>query len=219
MKLENLTFGNRATKNRVDLSITIDYPWTWKELKALANNSLSALSIILFNYLLEWFAYDECGKTGYAYEVTIRSILANRLVKTVKVNGFYDLTSRLFKKFYNLDYLPTVEVKHACCAIPKNVVDFVVYVPMVNEYENIINQAYVFNWNEWLEMLGGYNGRGQLLKDNSSRNQINIQSFYGSETVRPKASKPIANYLWNCCKEKSTVSVMSETFANMSTES
>ncbi|MBO7604917.1 MAG: hypothetical protein J6S61_00425 [Elusimicrobiaceae bacterium] len=200
-----------ANGNRVNLTQKVSYPWTFKALKALCGFDMELVAITLYNYLLELLANDESGKEGKAFELTIRSLLAGRLMTTLVINGLWDLTSKMIQRYYNLPKLPKVEVKHACCQLPKPV-DYVVYTPVLYSDESLLSQSYVFTWEEWQAMLNGYEGRGQLTKFNASRNCYNIQSFYGSETIRPKASKPIANYLWSCCLEKITLAEMKESF-------
>lgn len=207
-----------SNANRVNLTQKITYPWkSLKELKVLCGYNLERVSAMLFAYLLTFFANDNDGKVGKSFEVTLKSLIFNRLVKSININGHHDLTSKLFKEYFSLDYMPTVEVKTACGQMP-NQNDFIVYCPLVNPNENILTQASVFSWEDWNDMFSSYSGRGQMVKWNESRNTFNIQSFYGSETVRPKASKPIRNHIDNWCDMCVKVSEMSDTFANMKSE-
>ncbi len=108
--------------------------------------------------------------------------------------------------YYGLGRDAIVEVKHACCILPDTKgIDFVVYVPEVDETTNVTEQAYVFSVDEWENMLANYDGRGQLIRTNSRDDRLrNIQSFRSA--TRPKASLPIANYLWNCCFDRDLLS-------------
>lgn len=207
-----------VTANRVNLTQKIDYPWTTlKTLKELCEYNLDKVCAMLFQYLLVFFANDEDGKVGKAFEVTLKSILYNRLVKSININGHYDARSVLFARYFGLDKTPTVEIKTACGQMP-NKADFIVYCPLVNPNENILKQASIFSYEDWEAMFETYNGRGSMVRWNSSRNTLNIQSFYGSETVRPKASKPIRAHIDEWCDACAKVADLSDTFANMEIE-
>ena len=204
--------------NRVNLTQKITYPWkSLKALKILCGYNLEKVATMLFAYLLTFFASDEDGKVGKSFEVTLKSLVYNRLVKSININGHHDMTSKLFKEYFSLDYMPTVEIKTACGQMP-NENDFIVYCPLVNPNENILKQASVFSWEDWQDMFTSYNGRGQMTKFNASRNTTNIQSFYGSETVHPKSSKPIRAHIDSWCDMCVKVSEMSDTFANIKSE-
>lgn len=210
--------SNKSNADRVNLTQKITYPWkTLKELKVLCAYNLEKVSEMLFAYLLTFFGNDEDGKIGKAFEVTLKSLIFNRLVKSININGHHDLKSKLFAEYFGLDYLPTVEVKTACGQIPKEN-DFVVYCPLVNPNENILKQAHVFTHDDWEDMFSSYSGRGSMVRWNATRNTFNIQSFYGSETVRPKASKPIRAHIDSWCDMCVKVAEMSDTFANMKSE-
>ena len=190
---------------RVNLIQRVKYPFTFAELKKRFGGDVSAVAVYLFQWLVDYLENDTCGKVGKAYELTIRSILANRLIETLVINRHYDLKSKFLGEYYGLGRDAIVEVKHACCILPDTRgLDFVIYVPEVDETTNAIEQAYVFSVDDWESMLNGYDGRGQLTKANSRDASLrNIQSFR-SET-RPKASKPIAEYLWNTCYDMETL--------------
>ena len=143
------------------------------------------------------------GYKGIAFELTVRSILANRLVTSLYTTGSVDLTSALVGRYFGLNRSAVIEVKTACGAIPLREVDAVFYCPEVDASADILTQARVFSWAEWTDFINGYDGRGQFLK--VTRNEYHIQSFYVSETKRPKASKPIANYINRICDSKATL--------------
>lgn len=141
---------------------------------------------------------NDDGRNGDAFELSIRSYIAKRRYRTVKRQGVEDIKSKGIK----------IEIKTACGTVNDTLkADVVIYCPLVDDSIPAEKQGFVFTHEKWVDMLNGvgYSGKGSVIKQNKSRNTWNIQSFYGSEMVRPKASKKLADYIWNCCFECPTV--------------
>lgn len=131
----------------------------------------------------------DSGKAGKAFEIAIRSYIANRRFKTVKAQGKTDI------KFSFDGSRHTCEIKTACGEIEqasKN--QYVIYCSNVDVNYPAEWQGYVFTRQEWIDFINGYDGRGKFIRTDANGHD-HIQSFYVSETIRPKASKPIANYI------------------------
>jgi hypothetical protein len=177
------------------------YYFTQEEVAAmrdLIHSGLSAL-YVLWVYMSEYAALHfkgaHDGLLGDVWEAAIRYHF-NRQLQTVIKPGAYDIRSKRYGR---------LEVKQACTEIPTGDFDSIIYCPVVDVNRPAEGQAYIFTREEWEEMLEGYDGRGELLRWDSNRSKANIQSFYGSETIRPKASKPIRRYLDRCCESQPTL--------------
>ena len=147
----------------------------------------------------------DTGRVGRAFELVVRSCVHMRVEKNIYHTDAVDMVSSVIGKYFGLGRSARCEIKTACGELPEREVDCVIYCPLVEDCFPMTEQAYVFTWEAWNEMLSGYSGRGSLIHVNAIRGTRHIQSFYGSESVRPKASKPIANYLWECCNGQPTV--------------
>lgn len=135
-------------------------------------------------------AMADDGLTGKAFEVGTRSYIMGRLAKAVKAQGKTDI------RFTNNGKRFTCEIKSACGEIETAVNNqYIIYAPIVNISQPAESQGYVMTRKQWADFVNGYNGRGKFTRIDS-RGHEHIQSFYGSETVRPKASKAIARYIW-----------------------
>lgn len=154
---------------------------------------------IMREYLERNTNADDSGRAGKAFEIAIRSYIMGREQVKVKAQGKVDirLTFEGARR--------TCEIKTACGEIETVAsAQMVIYAPVVDTEFPAESQAYVFTREQWLDFVNGYTGRGQFLR-RDSRGHEHIQSFYVSETIRPKASKPIANYIWNTCYNLPTV--------------
>ena len=130
------------------------------------------------------------GLLGKTIEVAIRSYIMGRRVTAVKQQGKTDIRFTWQGKRYYC------EIKSACGELDGcDRADYVIYCPTVDPTEPAEWQSYVFSHDEWLDFVTGYPGRGAFIRHDSKRGHDHIQSFYVSETCRPKASKPIANYI------------------------
>lgn len=177
------------------------YSFTEEQVQAmrdLIHSGLSAL-LVLYTFMSEYVALHWNGKhdglMGDVWEAAIRYHF-NHQLQTVIKPGEYDIKSKRYGR---------LEVKQACTEVPTGDFDSIIYCPMVDLNQPAESQAYIFTREEWEEMLKGYDGRGELLRWDSNRSKANIQSFYGSDTVRPKASKPIRRYLDRCCGNQPTL--------------
>lgn len=138
------------------------------------------------------------GLIGKAFEVAVRYFMTNRKDYKVKAQGKTDITSKVFG-----GKAEAVEIKSSCGRLDDSLekrVKWIVYCPDVDLSIEAEFQAYVFSKEEWIDFLEGYDGRGQFIRKASDG--MHIQSFYVSDTKRPKASKAIANYIWNACNNQ-----------------
>lgn len=142
----------------------------------------------------------DSGAEGKAFEIALRSYISKREVFTVKAQGKTDIRATADGTRY------TCEIKSACGEVETaEKCQLILYAPVVDIFAPAESQAYVFTREQWREFLNGYEGRGKFLREDSKRGHLHIQSFYVSETIRPKASKPIARYIWEVCEALPTV--------------
>lgn len=155
---------------------------------------------IMREYISKCQNVRDCGIAGDAFECAIRSYIMRRRVLRVKRQGAEDIKFSYDGKRY------TCEIKSATgeCETCEEA-QYIVYAPVVDTEFPAELQGYVFTREQWVEFLNGYPGRGKFLRYDSKRDHWHIQSFYVSETVRPKASKPIADYIWGFVDELPTV--------------
>lgn len=148
----------------------------------------------------EAFAKDT-GVNGRAFEMSIREYFSGRPVKGVKAQGKRDAYFTF--KTEGGRKKRTVEIKTACGIIDTiETAQYIVYCPEVDIFTPAELQGYVFSREQWVTFVNGYTGRGQFTRVNS-RGEKHIQSFRSA--TRPKASKPIADYIWNSCFDMPTV--------------
>lgn len=139
------------------------------------------------------------GLIGKAFEVAVRYYMTNRRNMRVKAQGKADIRSKVFG-----GKAETVEIKSACGELDDTLTKackWIIYCPDVDLSIPVEEQAYIFSKEEWIEFLENYNGRGSLTR-RTSNGKLHIQSFYVSETKRPKASKAIANYIIESCNNQ-----------------
>ena len=142
----------------------------------------------------------DCGLLGKVFEVGVRSYIMQRTVKSVKSQGKNDIQFTYEGKRFSC------EIKSACGEIETlENSQYIIYAPTVDIDETAESQGFVFTREEWHAFVNGYTGRGKFLRFDEKRGHMHIQSFYVSETIRPKASKPIANYIWETCLDLPTV--------------
>lgn len=135
-------------------------------------------------------ADNDNGAYGKAFELAIRSYITGRTAKTVKAQGKTDIRFSFDGKRH------TCEIKTACGEIEQAERNqFVVYCSNVDPDFPAELQGYVFSRQQWIDFINGYTGRGKFIRYDEKRGHAHIQSFYVSETVRPKASKAIARYI------------------------
>lgn len=142
---------------------------------------------------------SDSGRAGKAFEIAVRSYIMGRTAKAVKGQGKTDIRFTFDGKRH------TCEIKTACGEIEQAASNqYIIYCADVDLSFPAEQQGYVFTREQWLDFLNGYTGRGKFLRQDS-RGHTHIQSFYVSETVRPKASKPIAAYIESVLFEMPTV--------------
>lgn len=133
---------------------------------------------------------NDSGLYGKAFEIAIRSYIMNRTAKSVKAQGKTDI------RFTFDGSRHTCEIKTACGEIEQAAKNqYVIYCPYVVPNIAAEWQGYVFTREEWIDFINGYEGKGSFIRFDEKRGHAHIQSFYVSETVRPKASKAIARYI------------------------
>lgn len=152
-------------------------------------------------YLAQYTNEKDSGATGKAFECAIREYLSGRAVQRVKAQGKVDAYFSFACEGKRKQV--TVEVKTACgeiemCARSQ----FIIYCPEVATDCDAEAQGFVFSREQWEGFINGYTGRGSFIRE-SSRGHKHIQSFRSEG--RPKASKPIAEYIWATCSELPTV--------------
>lgn len=155
----------------------------------------------IIKYLAQYANDNDTGRIGKAYECAIREYLSGRAVKAIKAQGKADayFSFEVNEKRKQV----TVEIKTACGDIgTAHKSQFIIYCPEVDVETDAEAQGYVFSREEWMTFVNGYTGRGSFTRVNS-RGELHIQSFRSEG--RPKASKPIAEYIWNACMECPTV--------------
>lgn len=154
---------------------------------------------IMVNYVANGKAEDS-GLFGKAFETGIRSYIMRRKVTKVKQQGKTDIRFTYEGKRYYC------EIKSACGELDgTDKADFIIYCPTVDVLFPAELQGYVFTNAQWQDFITGYTGRGQFIRHDAKKGHDHIQSFYVSETVRPKASKPIARYIESVLFDMPTV--------------
>ena len=155
---------------------------------------------IMSDYLNTNTNASDSGRNGKAFEIAIRSYIMNRTAKAVKSQGKTDI------RFTFDGSRHTCEIKTACGEIEQAAKNqYVIYCMNVNPCEPAEAQGYIFTREEWTNFVNGYNGRGSFVRVDAKRGHAHIQSFYVSETIRPKASKPIARYILETLANQPTV--------------
>ena len=151
-------------------------------------------------YLAQYANENDKGANGKAFECAIREFFAHRSVKAIKSQGKADCYFTYTENGKTCKV--TVEIKTACGEIATaHKSQYIIYCPEVDVEMEAECQGYVFSRQEWVEFVNGYTGRGSFTRVNS-RGELHIQSFRSEG--RPKASKPIAEYIWETCMEKPT---------------
>lgn len=137
-------------------------------------------------------ALTDFGIMGKAFEIAVRAYLMNYSKSysklRVKPQGKTDITVTKDGKAY------TCEIKTGCGNIEtasKNAL--IIYCPNVDITFPAELQGYVFSREQWTAFINGYTGRGSFTV--KKPDGLHIQSFYVSDTIRPKASKAIARYI------------------------
>lgn len=152
-------------------------------------------------FLLLYPNEHDTGRIGKAFECAIRYYFSGRTVKAIKPQGKNDATVTFVRN--GKRKAVTVEIKTACGEIATaHKSQFIVYCPEVDIETDAECQGYVFSRQEWVDFVNGYTGKGSFTRVNS-RGELHIQSFRSES--RPKASKPIAQYIWETCMERPTV--------------
>ena len=149
------------------------------------------------------FVIANSGAVGSACELALRSYSARRIVTNVKPCGKFDAVIT-FRADNGKRHSVTVEVKTACGRVNHcSDSQYIAYWAEPCDDVPVEDGFVVFSRDEWLDFVNGYNGRGSFLRHAADGDHI--QSFRGIMTgVRPSASLPIANYIYDCCDNQPT---------------
>jgi len=149
------------------------------------------------------------GAVGAAVELAVKSYLFGKRCTKVQSKGKKDA-------YFTIELdgdkrrKVTLEIKTACgriddCAASQ----FVVYWPEPMDDCDVEDSAVVFSKAEWHDFVNGYTGRGSFVR--TASDGAHIQSFRGLLSgVRPKASLPIANYIYDVCDNQPTLAEWKE---------
>lgn len=150
------------------------------------------------------------GVMGEACEMAARSYTSGRMVKAVKPAGKTDAFFTYADKSGKRHTL-AIEYKTACGRIDNiGAADFVAYWPEPVEDIEVQDGFVMFSREEWSDFISGYGGRGSLTIERED-GEVHIQSFRGLMTgARPKASLPLANYIYEVCDGQPTLREFTE---------
>lgn len=144
------------------------------------------------------------GAPNEAVEMAVRSYTGGKLVSYVKPNGKKDMYVS-FKADNGKRRSVTVEIKTACGNIEDcEACQYVAYWAEPDPYADVEYSVVIFSREEWHAFLNGYTGRGSLIRN--AKDGRHIQSFRGINSgARPKASLPLANYIYEACEAQPTL--------------
>lgn len=171
----------------------------------------------IFKDALAYFGLDDDGAKGKAFEISLKTYKNPNALNNNKVTKsnvrYADTTYSNKAQGYNK---VKIEIKSGCGelgitdhvddldSLLKNA-DYIVYAPEINDSIPMEKQGFVFSRNEFMSFITGYTGRGQLLRTKEATtggSRVSLQSFYSNS--RPKASKKLADYIWDACYEMPT---------------
>lgn len=150
------------------------------------------------------FVIANDGAIGSACELAVKSYLFGKTVNKVQARGKKDAYFTIALDGDSKRKV-TLEIKTACGRIDDcEASQFVVYWPEPDADTDIEHSAVVFSKAEWKQFVNGYTGRGKFTR--AASDGLHIQSFRGIMTgVRPAASLPIANYIYEACEKQPTL--------------
>ena len=156
-----------------------------------------------YNDFLSYVIQND-GADGSAFELAVKSYLFGRTVTKVQSQGKKDAYFTICIDGDSKRKV-TLEIKTACGRIDDcAAAQFVVYWPEPDADTDIEFSAVVFTKAEWKAFVSGYTGRGSFTR--AAADGLHIQSFRGLVSgVRPKASLPIANYIYSVCDNQPTL--------------
>lgn len=149
------------------------------------------------------------GADGAAVELAVKSYLFGRTVTKVQSRGKKDAYFTVMLDGDSKRKV-TIEIKTACgriddCAASQ----FIVYWAEPDAFADVEFSAVVFTKEEWKDFVSGYTGRGSFVRHAADGDHI--QSFRGLLSgARPKASKPIAEYIYSVCENQPTLAEWKE---------
>jgi hypothetical protein len=142
------------------------------------------------------------GKIGKCWELAVREYVQPRSGRTGKVSHNYTWYADMKKRATDGSYWK-FEIKSACGELDNiDKADFIIYCPEVDL--NILpeKQGFVIPVNDFLQLMEGvgYSGKGQVTRLKSTRTGKIVKSFQSFfSNGRPKASKKLADYIWDFC--------------------
>lgn len=149
------------------------------------------------------------GDVGAACELAVKSYLFGKRVTKVQTRGKRDAYFTIAIDGDSKRKV-TLEIKTACgriddCASSQ----FIIYWAEPDADTDIEDSAVVFTKAEWKAFVSGYTGRGSFVRH--AKDGDHIQSFRGLLSgARPKASKPIAEYIYSVCDTMPTLAEWKE---------
>lgn len=153
------------------------------------------------------------GATGKAFEVAIRYYAQPQSKRNGAVTRQYasygDMRKKSDGRWMNIEIKTgSGELADGCATVDEifEGMTHVIYCPEVDLGIPAEKQGFVFTRDEFIGMLKSYPGRGQLVRvktNTQGATKVTLQSFRTS--TQPKASQPIADYLWDCCYNQPTV--------------
>lgn len=158
-----------------------------------------------FTYWLKYAAETSSGYINSACEMAANSYTSGREVKKIKPAGKPD-SYFTYKGKDGKRHTLVIEYKTACGRIDNlGKPDFVGYWPEPVEDIEVQDGFVMFSYEEWLDFLEGYPGRGKTTRL-SKNGEVHIQSFRGLMTgARPNASVPLAEYIYDACEGQPTL--------------
>lgn len=187
-------------------------------MKKIDRNSIDTLALYHAEMSKPYRKANDSGRVGKCAEVALKSY----------INPNSSITSKVTSQFktYDLYFMGdnkkrvSLEIKTACGELaqtededvsltvndiyPK--ASYILYCPEIAENIPMEDQFFVFERSAFIDMITSYNGKGSILRTKTATNgktTLSLQSFYCS--TRLKASKKIANHIWDCCYNQPTV--------------
>lgn len=152
------------------------------------------------------YAGKSSGRNGNATEMAVKSYLSGHKVTTVRKQGKFDAFVTFPVEVGKRSYV-TLEVKTACGRIdhaPES--QYIAYWPEPMADCEVESSVVVFSREEWLTFVNGYKKPSAFVRVNQETGYTHIQSFRGLLSgARPKASLPIAEYIYEACAKQPTL--------------
>ena len=152
------------------------------------------------------YAGKSSGRNGNATEMAVKSYISGRTVKTVRKQGKADAFVTYPVEAGKRGQV-TLEIKTACGRIdhaPE--AQFIAYWPEPMEDCEVETSVVVFSREAWVKFVNGYRKPSSFVRVDKATGYLHIQSFRGLLSgARPKASLPIAEYIYEACENQPTL--------------